>query len=1026
MKKILALLIVTVCVYDAFSQTKFTTSMFGPYEARAIGPAVMGGRITAIEGLPSDARTIYVGTAAGGIWKSTTGGTIFKPIFDKYTQSIGAMAIDPQNEKTIWAGTGESNMRNSVSYGAGIYKTTDAGDNWQLMGLDSTEHISKIAIDAKNSNTVYVACPGPLWSDSPHRGLYKTTDGGKTWNKILFGDNKTGCADVMVDPKNPQIVYASLWTFRRTGWSFESGGDKSGLFKSNDGGATWRKIQKGFDGQMLGRICLALAPSAPNNLYAIAEAKETALYSSKDGGENWTKQSNNQNVSWRPFYFSAIIVDPIDSNRIYRPSLSLSYSNDGGQSFSEASQEGGWVHSDHHALWINPKNNNQIFLGTDGGVYMSLDRGVNFVFLNNIPVSQFYHVSYDNQEPYNVYGGLQDNGSWCGPTQSPNGIENKDWTNVGGGDGFWVQPDLLDPNFVYAESQGGNMTRFNKKYNEFKDIQPYPAANETKLRWNWNTPLYSNPGNPGTLYCGAQYLYRTTNKGETWERISPDLTTNDPLKQKQESSGGITVDNSSAENHCTIYAIAESPLDKNNIWVGTDDGNLQYTDDGGKTWNNVTKNISCVPTFTWCSSIEPSPWDKNTVYATFENHTRGDFKPYIIVSTDKGKTWINLATADVKGFAHIVRQDIVNKNLLFAGTETGMFISMDGGKTWIAYTSKIPATPVRDLKINPKTNDLIIATHGRGIFIIDDLTPLRNLTPNILEQDAALLTTRPNYLSLGQFGAGFPSAGGYSGRNFTEEAVIYYYLKDKVMTGDVRVEVYDKNGVLLEKIPGSKRKGINRVTWGMKLKAPKVAKGIRLDFSGFIGPLATEGEYNIKLIKGDKVTEGKMLLMPLPTNPHSKEDRDLAHTTVMTLHSMCEELALMNHQVVCARDSAKALLPMAKNNKALTKSLNAFIAKMETQRATYIATTAGTAITGEEKLREKLSSLYVAVAYYEGRPTDSQLDRTRAFRKELDDAAAAADKIWKSDLSNVNTQLSKAGLSNIVLLSKEEFQNIKL
>lgn len=999
--------------------------MFGQYEARAIGPAVMGGRITSIEGVEKDARTIYVGTAAGGIWKSTTGGSLFKPVFEKYAQSIGALAIDQKNPKTIYAGTGESNMRNSVGIGNGLYKTTDAGESWVLVGLDSTEHISKIAIDPANSNVVYVAAPGALWSDSPHRGLYKTTDGGKTWEKILYKDAGTGCADVMVDPRNTNIVYASMWKFRRTAWSFASGGESSGLFKSTDGGKTWRKIQKGFDGQMLGRICLAMAPSAPDNLYAIAEAKETALYRSTDAGETWVKQSNNQNVSWRPFYFSCMVVDPTDSNRIYRPSLTLSYSNDGGQSFSQSSFDGGWVHSDHHALWINPKNPSQLFLGTDGGVYMSMDRGVNFIFLNSLPLSQFYHVAIDEQVPYNVYGGLQDNGSWMGPSQSPNGIENKDWENVGGGDGFWVQPDLLDPSYVYSESQGGNIIRFCKKNNEYKDIQPYPKSGEPKLRWNWNTPLYASPNDKSVLYCGSQFLYKTRDRGNSWERISPDLTTNNPAKQKQEESGGITVDNSSAENHCTIFTICESPLDNNTIYVGTDDGNLQVTTDGGKSWKNLTANIKVVPANTWCSSIEASKHDKNVIYASFENHTRGDFIAYIVKTTDGGNTWSNIATTDIKSFVHKIKEDPLNKNILLAGTEMGLYITLDGGTTWTQFTGKVPMTPVRDIVIDKKSNDVILATHGRGILIIDDLTPIRSLTPELLEKEVALLPTRPNYLSMGQYGSGFPGAGGYTGDNSTEEAVIYYYLKERVMSGDVRVEIYDREGKLLEKIPGSKRKGLNRVTWGMRTKPPRTAKGVRLDFGGFMGPMVTKGMYNIKLIKGDKSYDGTIELMPLPNSPYTEEERALASSTTLRLYAMCEELAYMNHQVICIADTAKARMAASSDKKDLQKSLKDLIDRMEKQRGLYVATTAGTAITGEERIREKLSNLYGTVCNQEGKPTASQLDRTEGLRKEMDDAMATATGYFNNELKKANTLLAKHKLPSINPPTRNEFDAIK-
>ena len=424
---------------------KITSSTFGSIEARQIGPAAMSGRITAIDAVNKESRIIYVGSAGGGIWKSINGGASFKPVFDKYNQSIGCITIDQKNPQIVWTGTGECNMRNSVSVGDGIYKSEDGGDTWKNLGLENSEHISKIVIDYSNGNTVYAAVPGALWSDSQERGLYKTTDGGRTWLKILYVNEKTGCSDIEVDPKEPNRIYASMWQFRRTPWSFTSGGEGSGLYKSEDGGKTWKHIDKQFspDG-LLGRICLAIAPTEPKNIYAMVESKKTALYSSNDFGENWTKESATENAVARPFYFSTLVVDPTDAKRIYRPTFNLSISVDGGKSFSEPSFESGWVHSDHHALWVDPLNPSHLLLGTDGGVYMSLDRGYNWRFLNNLPVSQFYHVSYDNDDPYNVIGGLQDNGSWAGPSRNANGIKNGDWKMIGGGDGFWAWRDKLD------------------------------------------------------------------------------------------------------------------------------------------------------------------------------------------------------------------------------------------------------------------------------------------------------------------------------------------------------------------------------------------------------------------------------------------------------------------------------------------------------------------------------------------------------------------------------------------------------
>jgi len=1000
---------------------KITSSTFGALEARQVGPAVMSGRITAIDVVSASTRTIYVGTAGGGIWKSTNAGSSFKPVFDKYVQSIGALVIDQKEPETVWAGTGESNMRNSVSVGTGLYKSTDGGSNWKLVGLDSTEHISKIAIDPSDNNTVYVAAPGPLWSDSKHRGLYKTSDGGATWKKILYTDAKTGCADIVIDPKNPNTLYASMWTFRRTPWSFSSGGKTSALMKSTDGGKTWTKIQNGMEGNEFGRICLAISPSDPNRLYAIAESQKTQLYMTSDGGQNWVKKSGSMNVSWRPFYFSVIMVDPIDPQRIYRPSLSLSISTDGGESFKEASFEGGWVHSDHHALWINPNNNNHLLLGTDGGVYQSLDKGNSWQMFNNLPVSQFYHVSIDDQVPYNVYGGLQDNGSWFAPSQSAGGIENKDWTNCAFGDGFWVQADRADHNYVYAESQGGNIVRYHKTTNESKDIKPYPKAGEPKLRCNWNTPIVTSPTNPKTLYYGAQYLYRTRDRGESWERISPDLTTNDPKKQEQDKSGGLSVDNSGAENHCTIFTIAESPLDENQIWVGTDDGNIQVSGDAGKTWTKVSQNIKGLPAFSWVSSIEPSPYDKNTVFATFDNHAMGDMKTYVYMSSDLGKTWKPLMTSDLQGFAHKIRQDLKRRDLLFLGTELGLWLSFDMGASWSQYKAgDFPPVSVRDIAIDARTNDLVLATHGRGIIILDDISPLRALTPDVMSKEMAFLPGRPSTITNGRYGSAFPN-GGYAGPNSPEGYVIYYYFKDRVSSGDVKVEIYDSKGALVNSLPGNKRKGVNKVIWDMRWsKGPRVAKGVKVDVSGFIGPLASEGSYTVKLVKGDKsITQ--TITLQYPDNGHAREDIRQREEWTMGLFAMQEELAYQVARMISVQDSAAA---RAKTDKTLEKSVQALSTKLKQLREKSVASIEGTNITGEEKLREKIGMLYYQIAAYDGKPTQMQVERIKGLKSEVEEITAEAEKIYSGELAKLNASLKKSKLPEIAPLNRETWDKM--
>jgi photosystem II stability/assembly factor-like uncharacterized protein len=996
--------------------------------ARNIGSAAMSGRIAAVDAVKEgDRLTVYIGSASGGVWKSVNGGTTFKPVFDKQTvQSIGAVTIDPKNPKVVWVGTGESWTRNSVSVGDGVYKSVDGGENWTNMGLRDSERIAKILVNPNKTDTVYVCSPGKLWSDSDQRGLYKTTDGGQSWKKILKGTNgSTGCSMISMDKSNPETIYAGMWDFRRKGWTFRSGGDGpnafsgSGLFKSTDGGSSWveldEKSANGLPSKPWGRIAVAVAPSKPNIVYVSIEAEmpKDGLYRSDDGGKTWTQLDRSQNMIWRPFYFSNLIVDPKDENKVYKPDGPLIASNDGGKSFSNIS---GGAHGDFHDVWIDPANTNHVITGDDGGVWYSYDGGNRWWKGENLPVSQFYHVSVDMDRPYHVYGGLQDNSSWVGDSTYPGGITNSRWENIYGGDGFWVFADTADPDYMYAEYQGGEISRINRKTLESRNIKPLPQYKEGKLRYNWNTPIHLSPTEKGTIYIGSQFLFRSRDHGQTWERISPDLTTKDPAKQKQEESGGITVDNSSAEMHTTIFSISESPKDSNLIWVGTDDGNLQLTRDGGKTWKNLVGNIKGLPKNAWVSSIDAGHFEAGTAFATFDLHTFGDMRPYVYKTVDFGNTWTQIIgpTNNVQGYAHVVKEDIVNKNLLFVGTELGLWVSLDAGKNWAQYKGgDLPNVAVRDLAIHPRDKDLIIATHGRGIWIIDDITPLRALTQEMLAKEAAFIEARPTVQRIPAGGGWVNGDAAFVGANATDEAVITYYQRKRHIFGDLKIEILDGSGKLLTTIPSSKRRGLNRATWSMRLKAPKVPTAASAAFSASTGPRVLPGTYTVKMTKDKNIYTTQVVVTADPRVAHTAEDRKAQFDLAMKLYNLLGDMTFAVDRINGVRVALEQRIQKLSPNDPLVPRLRLAQTQIDELRKKIVATKEGGAITGEERLRENLADLYGNVNNYEGRPSQTQIERADAIARELADVVTSFESWLTKEMPGLNSALLKEKLDRI-------------
>ncbi|MBT8179885.1 MAG: hypothetical protein HKP60_12280 [Eudoraea sp.] len=979
--------------------------IFGDLSARHIGPALMSGRINDMEVHPTNPRIIYAGTAGGGVWKSNDSGTTFNPIFDDYCQSIGAVEVDPNDpDNTIYVGTGETWTRNSVSLGDGLYKTTDGGSNWKKIGFEKSERIANVIVNPNNSQEVYVGVLGALWGDSEERGVYKSSDGGATWIKLLYVNPKTGCADLAMDPTDPNTLYASMWEFRRTAWSFESGGANSALYKSTDGGATWNKIHNGFPEGKLGRLAIAVAPTNPEVLYTVIEAEKDerkGLYRSNDGGANWEQLNNDFGITVRPFYFSRIVVDPKDENVVVKGGLSGSISRDGGKTFKNL----GNMHSDIHDIAFSIKDSDIMYVGTDGGVYRSWNGGTTMEIVQNLPLSQFYHISVDDAEPYNVYGGLQDNGSWYGPSSSPGGVNARDWKSAGQGDGFRVLKHPTKP-IIYSEMQGAdNVWRIDTERNLIKTIQPQPTRGVEKLRFNWNPPMAISAFQPDRFYMGSQYLHKSEDMGDSWEIISPDLTTNDPAKQNQEASGGLSVDNSGAENHTTIFTIAESPLDENVIWVGTDDGNVQVSKDGGKSWTNTVANIQGLPANTWCYHIEASSIDKGTAYAVFDGHTQNDMNPYAFKTTDYGASWTNIINGEVEGPVRNIQEDYVNPNLLFLGTEFGLYITLDGGQSWSKFTNNMPAVAVHFIDLQKRTNDLVMGTHGRGVIIIDDISPLRALTPEILDKNVHFFENSPTVISeTSNFSGNFGGETEFVGPSKTKNVQLKYYLKKRHTFGKMSMEIQDMEGNKIVEIGPGKSKGINIVNWNYTRNVPKVAKGKTFTFGGFTAPQVPAGTYKAVVKKGKDTYEHSFELVYDKNSPLSKADRDMKNRITMELYDMVQELAYFVYEM----DEMIAKMESDGNKKML--------AKLNTLKESLVITTGDNYVgSAEPQLREKMTNLYSKVASSYDKPTKADFDNLQLITERFDKA--------KADYAKLKKKIK--GLEGISLMSFETFLESK-
>jgi photosystem II stability/assembly factor-like uncharacterized protein len=913
-------------------------------KTRNVGPAGMSGRITAIDAVDSDPTIIYAGSASGGLWKSTSGGITWEPIFDEQkVHSIGAISVYQKNPDLIWVGTGEGNPRNSLTMGGGIYRSLDAGKTWQLMGLEKTKAIHRIIIHPDDPNTVFVGAIGSPWGEQEDRGVYKTTDGGKTWKKILYVDTKTGVGEMIMDPNNPNKIFVNMWQHRRYPDFFESGGPSSGLFLTLDGGDNWKKLDdsNGIPKGDLGRMGLAISESNSNKVYALIESKKNALYVSEDGGNKFEMINNGGDIGDRPFYYFEIYADPKNENRIYTLYSRVGMSEDGGKSFEQLLQYDG-VHPDHHAWYINPFDPKLMIDGNDGGLNITRDGGKTWYFAENIPVGQFYHVNVDNELPYNIYGGMQDNGSWVGPSYiwKRDGIRNTYWQEISFGDGFDVVPDPTDSRYGYTMSQGGNLSRFDKETGHNKTLRPTHPDKDVFLRFNWNAAIAQDPHNAKTVYYGSQFLHKSTDNGDTWEIISPDLTTNDSTKQRQQSTGGLTFDITGAENHTTILAIAPSPIDSNIIWVGTDDGHVQVTKDGGKTWTNVVSKLKGLPKGSWVPQIQASTYDANEAWIIANNYRNNDFSAYAYHTANLGSTFTQIADdSKVWGYTLSIKQDIEVPNLVFLGTEYGLYVSFDKAKTWNKWENGYPkAVSTYDLAIQEREADLVIGTFGRSMWVLDDIRPLRVIALNNGKLPESKITAVPSsdaYQAEIQqpHGERFPADGKYAAENREFGGRLSFIINeaDTSKMDTVTVSIFDEAGEQIRTLKTVPVKGVNRITWNLDRKSTaemsnSPRRGGRR--SGFFEPSggdALPGNYKVVFAFQGEKDETSIKVYSDPRIKVNMADLKAKEDFMKKLEGLTSEVSASTEKLDNAQKAIDKVLAMTKDidtedAKALSKA----------------------------------------------------------------------------------------------------------
>lgn len=1060
---------------------------------REIGPATMGGRINDIEVSPADARIIFAATASGGILKSVNGGTSWATLFDKEAvNSVGDVAVSPSNPSIVWAGTGESNNRQSSSWGNGVYKSMDEGKTWKHMGLDKTMAIARVVIHPTDPNVVYVAATGNLWAGTPERGVYRTTDGGKTWQHVLKVNDDTGATELAIDNESPNILYAAMYQRRRTVFGFNGSGEHSALYRSNDGGDTWTKVTKGmpYDTENAptprpetlletGRISIAVYPKNTRIVYVTVEHANGGVYRSNDKGETWAKVAEIASVP-RPMYFSKLKVDPNNDQRLWLAGVTMQYSEDGGRTWSGNFARA--PHADTHGIWIDPDDSNHLIIGNDGGINVSFDRGQTWDYSNTVPLGQFYEIGADNQTPYRVCGGLQDNNTWCGPSMSfnPRGISNDEWFTIGGGDGFYAQPDPNDPNIVYAESQDGNLLRRNVMTGESKAIRPREEEGEKRYRFQWNSPILISSFDSNTIYYAGNFVFKSTNRGDTWRKVSPDLTT-DVDRNTMQIMGKVPDKNTRSrhdgvQNFPTITSITESTLNKNVLWAGTDDGNLQVTRDG-QTWKNVVDKIPGLPKGTYVSRVTASRAAEGTAYATFDGHRNGDFKVYVYATNDFGETWRSIASnlPQNNGIANVIREHPRNHDLLFVGTEFGIFASHNKGGSWTQIKLNLPNVPVDDILIHPRENDLILGTHGRSIWILDDITPMEQMNEAVVNSSVHLFQPRQSVIWRTWANKPLTSDKMFYGQNPPNGAMIQFYLKEPLAEREnLTLTFQDAQGQTVRTVnctrpqpsptppaPGGQAvgpgggfggfggggggqqctavKGLNRYVWDMRNRPagpqlPPGAGGGPGGGGGFGAALANlgfrvdPGDYTVKIKRGETELSKTFKVTDDPRIVFSAEDRAKKKAALAKFQPIVTQATMAQFSIVTLRTNLNNAIEAWKRPGAqqipdnIKKAAEDLLKKIDTAYVNWgtpppLVSTASQAgpplVDLPQPLNQRAAQLLIAIESASTAPTEWEMAQIDILSGKIPPAAEEVRKLISEDLAALNTMMLDAKIQHI-------------